>query len=47
MLRAEWRQFARQFQRLWLERSKRSQIAFRLGLYRSRDREYRRLLAGR
>jgi hypothetical protein len=46
-LRREWRGFRREFQRLWLARSKRSEIAYRLGLYAKRDREYARLLRPR
>jgi hypothetical protein len=46
-LHAEWRRFRREFERLWMARSKRSQISYRLGLYRKLDREYARLLAAR
>jgi len=46
-LRAQWRGFRREFERLWTARSKRSQIAYRLGRYRQLDREYGQLLARR
>jgi hypothetical protein len=46
-LRAEWRQFRRQFEKLWMAASRRSQIAYRLGLFRKREKEYARLLRKR
>ncbi len=46
-LRTEWRKFRREFERLWLARGKRSQIAYRLKLYKKLDQEYTRLLRAR
>jgi hypothetical protein len=46
-LRAEWRGFRHEFERLWLARSKRSQISYRLGLYDRLDREYGKLIGQR
>ena len=46
-IRADWRRSMREFERLWLADSRRSQIAYRLGLYRKRDAEYARLLRGK
>ncbi len=46
-LAADWRKFRREFERVWMARSKRSQIAYRLGLFKKREKEYRKLLRAR
>jgi hypothetical protein len=43
-LMREWSQHRARFEELWLSKNRRSQIAFRLGLYDERAREYRRFL---
>jgi len=43
-LAAEWEDLRDEFERLWLARSRRSQIDYRLGLYRRGKREYLRVL---
>jgi len=40
----EWNTQREEFEELWMETSRRSEIAYRLGLYRKRARDYRKLL---
>jgi hexosaminidase len=46
-LRAEWRRFRKRFEDLWEVNSRRSQISYRLGLFRKGEKDYTKVLAKR
>jgi len=46
-LSTEWDEMRAEFERLWLARSRPSEIRYRLGRYKERARDYKKLLKGR
>ncbi len=46
-LRSEWRRFRKRFEELWMACSRRSQISYRLGLFRKLEKNYTKTLSKR